>query len=221
MKSIQFANDSTLLKSHRNLRYLTFCIEHDLNLIQDWFSANKLTLNVDMTVCIVFSPKPIEKDKLDIRLSGTTLPVVSCSKFLGLWIDSKLNWIEHIRRLITRIHSRLGLLKRSKNLLNVHARKTTYFAQIHSILTYGIVIWGNMISQTQMNRLQKLQNQGIQLIDPTKPLCEIYANQKILTIDNIVKMENSKIWFKYYHNLIPTQLHELMTEDLNEIQVIK
>ena len=221
LKSIQFADDSTLLKSHRNLCYLTFCIEHDLDLIQDWFSANKLTLNVDKTVCMVFSPKPIEKDKLDIRLSGTTLPVVSCSKFLGLWIDSKLNWIEHIRRLITRIHSRLGLLKRSKNLLNVHARKTIYFAQIHSILTYGIVIWGNMISQTQMNRLQKLQNQGIQLIDPTKPLHEIYANQNILTIDNIVKLENSKIWFKYYHNLIPTRLHELMTEDSNEIQVIK
>ena len=35
LQSIQFQDDSTLLKSHKNLRYLTFCIEHDLELVQD------------------------------------------------------------------------------------------------------------------------------------------------------------------------------------------
>ena len=111
LKGIQFADDSTLLKSHSNLRYLNFCIEHDLELIQDWFNANKLTLNVDKTVCMVFSPKN-SNTEMKINLSGVELPVVPVSKFLGLWIDSKLNWNEHLRRLITRLYSRLGLLKR-------------------------------------------------------------------------------------------------------------
>ena len=97
LTSIQFADDSTLLKSHKNLRYLTFCIEHDLDLIQDWFNVNKLTLNIDKTVCMVFCPKQAEKDRISIKLSGTELPVVPCSKFLGLWIDNKLTWSEHIR----------------------------------------------------------------------------------------------------------------------------
>ena len=219
LKSIQFADDSTLMKSHKNLRYLTFCIENDLNLIQDWFNTNKLTLNVDKTVCMVFSPRPIEKPV--INLSGITLPVVPCSKFLGLWIDSKLSWGEHIRKLITRLHSRLGLLKRSKRLLSVHARRCLYYAQIHSILTYGILLWGNMISLTQINKLQKLQNVGVQLIDPMKSLPEIYADQRILTIENVVKLENSKIWYRYYHGLVPTRLHQLMTEDSNKRDITK
>ena len=221
LKSIQFADDSTLLKSHRNLRYLTFCIEHDLTLIQDWFNANQLTLNADKTVCMVFSPKPIEKDKLSIRLSDTELPVVPCSKFLGLWIDSSLTWTEHIRRLTTRIHSRIGLLKRGKNLLTIHARRILYFAQVQSILSYGILIWGNMISQSRLNKLQKIQDLSVQLIDPRLPIHKVYAEQKILTVENMIKLENFKIWYKYYNNLLPTRLKEIMTEDSNEHRVLK
>ena len=97
LRGIQFADDSTLLNSHKNIRYLTFCTEHDLDVIQDWFNANKLTLNVDKTVCMVFSPKQSEKARISIKLSETELPVVPCSKFLGLWIDNKLTWSEHIR----------------------------------------------------------------------------------------------------------------------------
>ena len=221
LKSIQFADDSTLLKSHKNLRYLTFCIEHDLTQIQDWFNANQLTLNADKTVCMVFSPKPIQKDELSISLSDTVLPVVPCSKFLGLWIDSNLNWTEHIRRLTTRIYSRMGLLKRGKNLLTIHARKILYFAQIHSILSYGIVIWGNMISQSRLDKLQRIQDLSVQLIDPKSLLHKVYVDHKILTIENMIKLENSKIWYKYYHNLLPTRLHEIMTEDSNEQTVVK
>ena len=72
-----------------------------------------------------------------------------------------------------------------------------------------------------MNKLQKLQNVGVQLIDQMKPLHEIYAKQKILTIENVVKLENTKIWYKYYHDLVPTRLHELMTEDSNKHDIIK
>ena len=221
LRSIQFADDSTLLNSHRNMRYLTFCTEHDLTVIQDWFNANKLTLNVDKTVCMVFSPKQSEKARLSIKLSETELPVVPCSKFLGLWIDNKLSWTEHIRGLTTRLYSRLGLLKRSKNLLTVHARRILYFAQVHSILTYGMLIWVNMISQTQLNKLQKIQDTCVSQIDSRKALTTVYKEQQILTIDKLVKLENSKVWYKYYHGLNPTRLQELMTEDSTQTKVTK
>ena len=193
LQSIQFADDSTLLKSHKNLRYLTFCIEHDLELVQDWFNANKLTLNVDKTVCMVFSPRQIDTSDLRIVLSNTTLPVVPCSKFLGLWLDSKLNWKENIRILTTRLYSRISLLQKGKNLLNVHARKMLYFAQVHSILTYGLLIWGNMVSSSVLNKLQKLQDKAVQLVDPKKSLMNIYSEQRILNLSNLVKLENFKV----------------------------
>ena len=78
-----------------------------------------------------------------------------------------------------------------------------------------------MIPQTQLVKLQRLQDLSVQLIDPRKALIEIYAKHKILTIENIIKLENSKIWYKYYNGLIPTRLHELMTEDSTATKVVK
>ena len=216
LRSIQFADDSTLLKSHRNLRYLTFCIEHDLELVQDWFNANKLTLNVDKTVCMVFSPRHVNTNDLCVVLSNTTLPVVPHCKFLGLWIDSKLNWREHLRLLATRLYSRISLLKKSKHLLDVHARKTLYFTQVHSILTYGLLIWGNMISCSAINKLQKLQDKAVQLIDSSKCLDGIYRIHKILKLCNLVKLANYKVWFIFYAQQLPNRLQEMMAIDATQ-----
>ena len=220
LKGIQFADDSTLLKSHSNLRYLKFCIEQDLEVIQDWFNANKLTLNVDKTVCMVFSPKN-SNIKMKINLSGVELPVVPVSKFLGLWIDSKLNWNEHLRRLTTRLYSRLGLLKRSKNLLDSNSRKILYFAQFHSILSYGLLVWGNMITQTQMKKISKLQETAVQLIEPNSKIESIYKKHGILPIEKLIELENYKVWYKYYHNLIPVKLRGIMTVDSNQNSIVK
>ena len=52
--SILFADDTTLYKTHRNLVYLKWCLEDDLCTLSDWFAANKLTLNIDKTVCMLF-----------------------------------------------------------------------------------------------------------------------------------------------------------------------
>ena len=52
--SLLFADGTTLLHSHKNLRYLKWTVEEDLNKLMDWFKANKLTLNLDKTVCVLF-----------------------------------------------------------------------------------------------------------------------------------------------------------------------
>ena len=54
LESIQFADDTTLHISHRNMNYMKFCLTTDLESIEDWFRANKLTLNIDKTVLTTF-----------------------------------------------------------------------------------------------------------------------------------------------------------------------
>ena len=56
-KVIMFADDTTLYKTHRNLKYLVQCINQDFNILADWFYANKLSLNVAKTNYMVFRPK--------------------------------------------------------------------------------------------------------------------------------------------------------------------
>ena len=48
---ILFADDTTLYKKHSNLNYLMWCMSEELKRLMDWFAANKLTLNLNKSVC--------------------------------------------------------------------------------------------------------------------------------------------------------------------------
>ena len=54
LSCIQFADDTTLYISHQKLDFITFALEHDLEILQDWFLANKLTLNIGKSVAVLF-----------------------------------------------------------------------------------------------------------------------------------------------------------------------
>ena len=101
LSCIQFADDTSLYKSHYNLQYLKFCVEHDMQSLLEWFRANKLTLNVQKSVCILFTPNG-KHIQLDLKLDGLEIPQVMCTKLLGLWIDDKLRWLDHVNKLILR-----------------------------------------------------------------------------------------------------------------------
>ena len=67
-KSILFADDTTLY-----LVYLKWCIQEELNQMLDWFRANKLTLNLNKSVCVLFDEKgkdmnfQIEIDNINVK----------------------------------------------------------------------------------------------------------------------------------------------------------
>ena len=83
---VQFADDTTLVFTHCNLNYLCFCIKSELLIIQDWFNANRLTLNVDKII-----------------LNKIEIPRVRFAKFLGTWIDDHLNWEVHTNKLLIKL----------------------------------------------------------------------------------------------------------------------
>ena len=113
------------------------------------------------------------------------------TKFLGVWIDSNLNWTEHVNKIVLKLKSRLILLRRSKNFLNPHCMKVLYYAQVHSNLSYCVSMWGNMISQTQKNKLKKIQNQCIATIDKNLTTTATYKHYKILTFEDLISHETN------------------------------
>ena len=134
-KGILFADDTTIYNSHQNLRYLKWTLEHNLDILNDWFKANQLCLNNKKSVGMIFS----YSKNLNIECIVTaelSLQVVDHTKFLGVWIDDKLKWRTHVDRVPHKILRNLNLLKLSNNPLNIHAKRLIYFAQIQSHINY-------------------------------------------------------------------------------------
>ena len=210
--SILFADDTTIYKSHSNLRYLKWCVEEDLKAVSDWLRANKLTLNVNKTVCLMFpkNQKPIE---ISITLDDQPIKKVTETKFLGVWIDTKLNWTSHLNKLYVKLNQSIGLIRKGKNFLDTHSLRILYFAQFQSHLNYGLSIWGNMISSTSLNKLQRLQNTCVNLLGKNQTIPDIYTKLKIMRVEQLIKLENCKFAYKMYNKLLPIKVIKLATQD--------
>ena len=101
---IQFVDDTTLCMGHKSIKYINFSFETDLSMIQDWFNANKLTLNVSKSVVMHFGTNCRSgSTNLKIKIGNGFLPLVKSTKFLGVHLDDQLVWSEHLKRLHLKI----------------------------------------------------------------------------------------------------------------------
>ena len=127
--SILFADDTTVYKSHRNLKYLSWCVEDDIKTIVKWFQANKLTLNIDKTVCLLFQ-KQGHSEEIHITVDNITIHNTHETKFLGIWLDEHLSWTTHKQKLILKLTRNTNLLKYNQNLMPTHSKKLVYHSHI-------------------------------------------------------------------------------------------
>ena len=133
--SILFADDTTLYKSHKNLRFLSWSVQEELKQLSKWFKSNKLTLNPQKCVSMLFGGNSNDIN-LKLELDGVQLKQVQYTKFLGVWIDEKLCWCTNFDKTIVKLKQNVNLLKISRKFLNVLAKRLIYFVHIHSHITY-------------------------------------------------------------------------------------
>ena len=95
-----------LYYTNTDVDYLYWIISHELNLLFDWFKANKLSLNLRKTVYMAFF---VPQDLAQTVTNGEIkIPNVYTTKFLGIHIDDQLNWKHHY----TVLYDKLKLNKR-------------------------------------------------------------------------------------------------------------
>ena len=206
--SILFADNTTLYKGRENLVYLKWCLQEELSMLMDWFCANKLTLNLTKSVCMLFhdSHKNIA---FELSIAGVKLPTVQHTKFLGVYIDSKLKWDHHVNKLILKIKHNRHLLKTGKNMLSIHAKKIVYFSHIQSHITYCMSTWGNLISNSQLSRLQSEQDKCVELVKHKG----VHIDLKILPISVLLYLENCKFGYKLVNLLLPLTIIDCCVTD--------
>jgi len=75
--------------------------------------------------------------------------------FLGLTLDYTLSWRPHIARIGNKLRTACYILRILKLTLTAQNLKTIYFAYFHSIMSYGIIFWGNSTDNDVIFKLQK------------------------------------------------------------------
>ena len=97
LKYVLFADDTNIFKSGDNLVELCEVLSTELKLLAKWFNVNKLSLNVSKTHFMVFGKRK-KTDNVKVTINDIDIERVSVTKFLGVLIDDKLCWSEHINK---------------------------------------------------------------------------------------------------------------------------
>ena len=113
------------------------------------------------------------------------------------------------------------MLSQSRDLLSSKAKKLLYYGQLHSHLCYGIGVWGPMLSVKQMTELSTIQKKCVKLINTSLSTSESFKTLRILTVHQLIELEQSKLGYKLCNKLLPFVLTKLMQSDQHNCTMLK
>ena len=215
-KYILFADDTSIFMSHKDPHALQHIVNIELTKISQWLYMNKLSVNTSKTNFMIFTNRNIDVNNLNINLAGSKIKHESSLKFLGITIDHKLTWKDHINVTCNRISKNIGILFRLKSLPTV-ILKMIYNAIIAPFFDYGLSVWGNA-AITHLDRLFKLQKRAIRIINHSSFLAQtapIFYTQNILTLYDRYKYLLGTLMFLWHRKLLPDSLLNYFTLNCN------
>jgi hypothetical protein len=176
------ADDTSIIITHRNKLDFNININQTSQDINTWFNVSLLILNFNKTQYLEFRTKNYYNVNTQINYDEKSITTASEIKFLGLNIDNTLSWKHHIEQVICKISTVCCVLRNIKHTVSLDTLKVIYFAHIHSIISYGIILWGSFC---YANKVFILQKKIIRIIMNTRPRdsCrEIFKNMEIMTL---------------------------------------
>lgn len=130
--------------ARRNLQY---SIDHAIS----WGAAAKLAFNAAKTVYMLISRRKLNLlDLPPIHVNSTPINPSSSCIYLGLTIDTKLNWREHVTKKCTCIKRLLFIVNKCCRLTWGISREkliTIYKSIFVPKLLYGCIVWGGASRQ--------------------------------------------------------------------------
>ena len=170
-----YADDNTQYTSNFNLEEVIQKLELTTNNLFEWFKNNRMKANADKCHLLVTRDTDVTAKigEFDVKNSRE-------EKLLGVKIDSKLSFENHVSSLCKKASQKLHALARVVNFMDLAKRKSLMKAFITSQFNYCPLIW--MFHSRQLNnQINKIQERALRLV---------YKDNK-LTFDNLLKLDNS------------------------------
>ena len=140
-----FADDSNLLITAETQNILEQKCNRALQAVQAWVSKNGLKLNIEKTNLLVFNNNTKQKKtKIAMSLNDTLVQLKEEARFLGVIIDTNLNWNKHITALASKISRNAGLLYKLRKIIPPKPLKSIYCSFVESHLIYCASAWGTV-----------------------------------------------------------------------------
>ena len=107
---------------------------------------------------------------------------INSTKFLGLTLDISLSWKDHIAALTSKLNKACYAIRSMKPLLSTDILRMICFSYAHSVMSYGIIFWGNKHSNKNIFKIQKRIIRIIANIGNHESCRQAFKELQILTL---------------------------------------
>ena len=114
---------------------------------------------------------------------------VDSIKCLGVNIDTHLNWKTHIENINNKISITCYALSILLEICSEGVVLSSYYGNVFSILTYGIMYWGNSVNVESTFRLQKRCLRTVFRMRSIDSLRNVFREKRVLTLVSIYILE--------------------------------
>lgn len=192
-KCILFADDiSVIVKTNSKLTLNdhTNDINNTVKAIIKWLKINNLVINLDKTYFINFND--VLYQTMNINFEGHKLKSTNTIKFLGIWIDQKLNWKNQVENVCKKINRFSYALYKLTKVATKNTALTAYFAYVESVLRYGLILWGNSTDANKAFIAQKKCIRAICGTAPDEPCRRLFKSLNVLPLPCLYIFEIAK-----------------------------
>ena len=200
LSTFMFADDTSMLGHDKNINSLQSCINENLQMVSEWLQVNKLSLNISKSHFMLFTRKRTDVHDIDIEINNINISRVKNVKFLGVILDEKMSWKDHINYISKKISKCIAIMFKLKNIVSKDTLKSLYYTLAYPYFIYCNVVWGNTF-KTYMSPLIILQKRIIRILSGnvsrlahTEPL---FQKQEILKFNVLHQYQIAQFMYNF------------------------
>ena len=155
-----FADDTSIFSVMKDPISASVTLNEDLYLISKWAYSWKMSFNPDpskQATEIVFSKKRSDIQLPTLRFNNNILTPTNSHKHLGMILDSKLNFNNHLSDKICKANKGIGIIRRLYKFLPRASLINIYKAFVRPHLDYGDIIYDNSSNATFSQMIESVQ----------------------------------------------------------------
>ena len=159
-----YADDNTVGCDGDTILDVQYKLETVSSIMIDWFEANHLKANPSKFQYIVFNKSSNPNDVSVLNVKDNTIQAEQCVKLLGVTIDSKLNFSDHISELCVKAGRKMNVIARLSTILNSESKMLLFNSFILAHFNFCPVIW-HFCKRSDKMKVEKIQYRALKYID--------------------------------------------------------
>lgn len=159
---VGYADDIVALIAARTVEHAQIKLNKVMRTVDHWMATHGLSLALSKTEVVILTKKRIPTI-IPVRVGEVTVESKSAAKYLGVIVDTKMTFLEHIRQ--TADKAAKGVAALSRLMANVGGPKSSkrrlLMTAVQSTLLYGAEVWAEALDKrTYKKRLCQVQRRG-------------------------------------------------------------